>query len=203
MDENINKNLNNEEKIIETEKETDLEENFKEMSKKEKKDKNLKKINELEIENAELKDKLLRNSAELANFKRRMNDERIIDRKYASMDLIGNLIGQLENLRVVCEMATDNEVLKNFLIGFKMINNQLFDILKKDGLKEILTENQKFDPKIHKAIETIESDIIEENHCIEEVQKGYMYKDRVLRCANVKVSKKSAAKNGEKSENEN
>jgi molecular chaperone GrpE len=71
-----------------------------------------------------------------------------------------------------------------------MINDQLFDILAKDGLKEINTKDQKFDPKIHKAIETVVNNDVEENICVEEVQKGYMYKDRVLRCASVKVSKK-------------
>lgn len=162
----------------------------KELSKKEKKDKNLKKINDLELEVAELKEKLLRNSAELANFKRRINDERIQDRKYASMDLVSSLINPLENLRLVCNMPTDDEVLKNFLVGFKMINDQIFDVLTKDGLKEIVTLNEGFNPKLHKAIESVEVEDCDENLCIEEVQKGYMYKDRVLRCANVKVSKK-------------
>lgn len=186
-------NLEKEEICIEeesVEKAEKSESTDKELSKKEKKDKNLKKINDLEIEVAELKEKLLRNSAELANFKRRINDERIQDRKYASMDLVSNLINPLENLRLVCNMPTDDEVLKNFLVGFKMINDQIFDVLVKDGLKEIVTLNEEFNPKLHKAIESVEVEDCDENLCIEEVQKGYMYKDRVLRCANVKVSKK-------------
>ena len=184
----------------ETVEETVESEDKKEPSKKEKKDKLSKKISELELENAELKEKLLRNSAELANFKKRLTDEKIQDRKYASMDLVGNLVAQLENLRLVCNMPTEDAMLKNFLIGFKMINDQLFDILTRDGLKEINTKNQKFDPKIHKAIEVVINNDIEENICVEEVQKGYMYKDRVLRCANVKVSKKSE-ENKEKGDN--
>lgn len=186
MSQDINKE---EEEVVETEN-VETKEEVKEPSKKEKKDKLTKKIEELEKENAELKDKLLRNSAELANFKRRINEERITDRKYASMDLVGNLVSQLENLRLVSNMPTEDQMLKNFLIGFKMINDQLFDILAKDGLKEINTKDQKFDPKIHKAIETVVNNDVEENICVEEVQKGYMYKDRVLRCASVKVSKK-------------
>ena len=92
-------------------------------------------------------------------------------------------------------MPTEDQMLKNFLIGFKMINDQLFDILNRDGLKEISTKDQKFDPKVHKAIEVVINDEIEENICVEEIQKGYMYKDRVLRCASVKVSKKSEENN--------
>jgi molecular chaperone GrpE len=159
-------------------------------AKKEKKSKHKEKIEALEQVNAELKDKLLRNAAELENFKRRTNEERIKERKYASCDLVSDLVSILANLDKCVNMETDEPMLKNFLIGFKMINNQLFDRLYQDGLEEIKVEKgMAFDPNIHHAIETTEVEGVESNIITEVVQKGYKYKDRVIKPAMVKVNK--------------
>ena len=158
--------------------------------KKEKKNKLKEKLEAQEKINAELKDKLLRNAAELENFKRRMNEERIKDRKYASCDLVSDLVSILANLDKCVNMETEDQMLKNFLIGFKMINNQLFDRLYQDGLEEIKVEKgMAFDPNIHHAIETTEVEGIESNVITEVVQKGYKYKDRIIKPAMVKVNK--------------
>ncbi|MCR5308278.1 MAG: nucleotide exchange factor GrpE [bacterium] len=159
-------------------------------AKKEKKNKYKEKIEALEQVNAELKDKLLRNAAELENFKRRTNEERIKERKYASCDLVSDLVSILANLDKCVNMETDEPMLKNFLIGFKMINNQLFDRLYQDGLEEIKVEKgMAFDPNIHHAIETTEVEGVESNIITEVVQKGYKYKNRVIKPAMVKVNK--------------
>jgi len=159
-------------------------------TKKEKKNKHKEKIEALEQVNAELKDKLLRNAAELENFKRRTNEERIKERKYASCDLVSDLVSILANLDKCVNMETDEPMLKNFLIGFKMINNQLFDRLYQDGLEEIKVEKgMAFDPNVHHAIETTEVEGVESNIITEVVQKGYKYKDRVIKPAMVKVNK--------------
>ena len=158
--------------------------------KKEKKNKLKEKLEEQEKINAELKDKLLRNAAELENFKRRTNEERIKDRKYASCDLVTDLVSILANLDKCVNMETTDPMLTNFLIGFKMINNQLFDRLHQDGLEEIKAEKgMAFDPNIHHAIETTEVEGIESNIITEVVQKGYKYKERVIKPAMVKVNK--------------
>ena len=158
--------------------------------KKEKKNKLKEKLEAQEKINAELKDKLLRNAAELENFKRRMNEERVKDRKYASCDLVSDLVSILANLDKCVNMETEDQMLKNFLIGFKMINNQLFDRLYQDGLEEIKVEKgMAFDPNIHHAIETTEVEGIESNVITEVVQKGYKYKDRIIKPAMVKVNK--------------
>ena len=158
--------------------------------KKEKKNKLKEKLEEQEKVNAELKDKLLRNAAELENFKRRTNEERIKDRKYASCDLVTDLVSILANLDKCVNMETTDPMLTNFLIGFKMINNQLFDRLHQDGLEEIKAEKgMAFDPNIHHAIETTEVENIESNIITEVVQKGYKYKERVIKPAMVKVNK--------------
>ena len=158
--------------------------------KKEKKNKHKEKIEQLEKQNAELKDKLLRNAAELENFKRRTNEELIKDRKYASCDLVNDLVSILANLDKCVNMETDEPLLKNFLIGFKMIDKQLFDRLYQDGLEDIKAEvGMAFDPNIHHAIETTEDETKESNVITEVVQKGYKYKDRIIKPAMVKVNK--------------
>lgn len=156
--------------------------------KKEKKSKNKEHIEQLEVEVKTLKDKLLRNAAELENFKKRMHQERITDRKFASKNLIADLLNPLDQFNRVVNMTTDNELLKNFLIGFKMINDQMYQILVADGLKEIEAMNQIFDPKVHYAVEKTSDKNQPNGVILEVIQKGYLYKDQLLRPATVKIN---------------
>ncbi|MBN2268200.1 MAG: nucleotide exchange factor GrpE [Acholeplasmataceae bacterium] len=164
--------------------------------KKEKKSKSKETIEKLENDIKELKDKLLRNAAELENFKKRMHQERIQDRKYASKTLVGDILAPLDQFDRVVNMTTDNELLKNFLIGFKMINDTLYQVLIQDGLKEIDALNKPFDPKYHYAVEKIHDEDKPNGINLEVIQKGYLYKDQLLRPAMVKINEWSE-KNGE------
>jgi len=189
---NVTEEINENEKAEESNAEVveEAKEEIKPEVKKDKKNKLKEKLEVQEAINKELKDKLLRNAAELENFKRRMNEERIKERKYASCDLVTDLVSILTNLDKCVNMETEDAMLKNFLIGFKMINNQLFDRLYQDGLEEIKVEKgMVFDPNIHHAIETTEIEGIEANTITEVVQKGYKYKDRIIKPAMVKVNK--------------
>ncbi|MCF7931057.1 MAG: nucleotide exchange factor GrpE [Acholeplasmataceae bacterium] len=156
--------------------------------KKERKNKHKEQIEQLEAEIKNYKDKLLRNAAELENFKKRMNQERINDRKYASKNLIADILNPLEQLNMAVNMKTDNDVLKNYLIGFKMINDQFYSIFEQDGLKEIDALNKPFDPKLHHAIEKISNPDQPNGINLEVVLKGYTYKEQILRPAMVKVN---------------
>ncbi len=156
--------------------------------KKEKKDKNKELIETQQVEINELKNELLKNRAELENFKKRMNEEKIKDRKYASLNLITDLITPIEYLTKACNMQSDDANLNNFLIGFKMIANQITDVLKADGLEEINSLNEKFDPTLHHAVEKIKVEDKEPEIVVEELSKAYKYKDRVVKPAMVKVS---------------
>lgn len=156
--------------------------------KKEKRNKHKEQIDQLENELKDIKDKMLRNAAELENFKKRMHNERIQERKYASKHLIGEILNPLDQLDKIVNMTTDNELLKNFLIGFKMINDQIYNVLISDGLKEIQALNKPFDPNTHHAIEKISDKEKENGIVIEVVQKGYTYKDQLLRPAMVKIN---------------
>jgi molecular chaperone GrpE len=159
-----------------------------ETTKKEKKNKSKEKIEALEQEVLELKDRLLRNAAELENFKKRMTQERINDRKYASKNLINDVLNPLEQLNKIVNLSVDNDTLKNFLIGFKMINDQLYQILESDGLKAIDALNQPFDPKLHYAVDKVVDKDKAKGLVIEVIQKGYTYKEQLLRPAMVKVN---------------
>jgi molecular chaperone GrpE len=159
-----------------------------ETSKKERKNKYKEQIEALEQTIKDLNERILRNQAELENYKRRINQERINDRKYASRVLISELLNPLDQLNKIVNMPTDNDLLKNFLVGFKMINDQLYNTLESDGLKEIEALNKPFDPKMHHAIEKVSDPDRENGINIEVVQKGYTYKDQLLRPAMVKVN---------------
>jgi len=164
--------------------------------KKEKRNKHKEQVEKLENEIRELKDKYLRNQAELENFKKRMQAERIQDRKYASKSLISDILSPLEQLSMAVNMKTDNDLLKNFLIGFKMINDNLFNVLQTDGLKEIDALNKPFDPNLHYAIEK-ENDKTKPNGInVHVISKGYMYKDQLLRPSMVKINEWSEEEHG-------
>lgn len=152
---------------------------------------NIQEDNEVEALKAEvesLKEQLLRNSAELQNFKRRMNEERIKDRKYANLDLAKNLLPALDNFELALNKEVENKQLKPLLKGFEMIYRDLFEALKSEGLEKIDAKDQPFDPNRHQAVMKEAVDGVASDIVVEEFQKGYMFKDRLLRPSMVKVS---------------
>lgn len=165
-----------------------------ETNKKERKPKRGKKIEDFEEyhllvqEVANLKEDLLRNRADLENFKRRNNEERIRERKYALQDFLMELIDVIDIYDKAVNVKTDDEKLNKFLSGFIMINNRLKQILEHYEVKQIDALNKPFDPSFHSAIETVSVDGVEPNTVVEVIITGYTYKDRVLRPSMVKVS---------------
>ena len=148
----------------------------------------MKDIEVLTAEKEELKDNFLRERAELENFKKRTHQERINERKYASQKVIEALINPMDQLKIVTGMEVDNDLLRNYLIGFKMINDQLFQILEEEGLKVIDALNQPFDPNYHHAIDKVNDKDKPNGICVQVTQTGYMYKERIIRPAMVKVN---------------
>ena len=155
-----------------------------------------KKLEESEKVNEELLQKIsaltnemLKDRAELENFKRRTNEERIRERKYALNDFLLELINVLDIFDRAVSTKTDDEKLAKYLMGFQMVNAQLQQILTKNGVSKIEALNKKFDTLYHSAVETVECENVESGVVVEEIMTGYMYKDRVLRPSMVKVSK--------------
>ncbi|MFP7699569.1 MAG: nucleotide exchange factor GrpE [Candidatus Phytoplasma pyri] len=130
----------------------------------------------------------LRYRSDLENFTKRINKERIKERKYASMKFIENILVPFEQFEKVLEMNVENEILKKFLVGFQMIHQQMKNIFKEEGLKEIDSLGKNFDPKLHYAMEKISDKNQPNNSNIYVLQKGYLYKERVLKPAMVKVN---------------
>ena len=142
----------------------------------------------LEEEIARLNDQLLRNQAELENFKKRMNDERIKDNKYRSQSLATAILPALDTFERAITASTDNEEVKNFLVGFEMIHKEFIKSLASEGVEIIESEGQPFDPNFHQAVMQEEAEGIEAGIVLAEMQKGYKLKDRIIRPAMVKVS---------------
>lgn len=136
----------------------------------------------------ELQNQLLRNAAELENFKRRMNEERQREVKYRSQSVIENIIPAIDNFERALASTVEDENMKTFLTGFKMIHAQLLEALKQEGVEVIVAEGVAFDPVVHQAVmqETVEG--VETGMVLQELQKGYKLKDRVIRPSMVKVS---------------
>lgn len=146
------------------------------------------KIKTLEEEVKNLKEQLLRNQAELQNFKRRMTEEKIKERKFANVELVKALLPVIDNLDIALEKEKGNKDIKKALKGFEMIRRDLMKALKDSGLKEIEALNQPFDPNYHQAVMKEQKEDVDSDIVIEEFQKGYLFKDRLVRPAMVKVS---------------
>lgn len=131
-------------------------------------------------------EKSMRIQAEMMNFKRRKEEEVLSIRKYANEDILKQLISVVDNFERALKMETEEN--KEFLKGFFMIYTNILSILTEAGVTEIVSDNVAFDPAIHQAVLTETREGVEAGMVIEVLQKGYMYKDRVLRVAMVKVS---------------
>lgn len=180
------------EKILE--KEDVKEEVLEETKPKKEKNKLKEQIAKLEEELKQKHNEYLKVFAEMENTKRRLKEESIKDRKYASQKVIGELINPIDMLCKIVSSPAPSPEISNYLIGFQMITNQLMDILKQEGLSEIEALNKEFDPKVMEAMSTEYVEDVEENIVLKVMQTGYMYKDRILRPAMVVVNKKEEIK---------
>ena len=165
-----------------------VEDNQKEEKKKffSKKDKSAEEIIKLQEQLAAEMEKGLRIQAEMMNFKRRKEDEVATYKKYANEDILKRLVSVIDNFERALSM--ENEENQEFLKGFKMIYNSILNILNENGVVEIEALDKEFDPNYHQAVFTEQREGVEAGMVIEVLQKGYMYKERVLRASMVKVS---------------
>lgn len=186
---------------IKTESQKETKENKKE-KKITKEDKLREEVARLERELKEEKEKMLREIAEMQTTKRRLKEAEIENRKYAAMNVISELVNPIDMLVRVVNGPAPSEEIKNYQIGFQMIANQLVNILEKEGLKDIVVkEGDAFNPKVMEALNTEESDVSEPT-VTKIMQKGYMFKDRVLKPTLVNVAIPVKVENKEEKENE-
>ncbi|WP_375782065.1 nucleotide exchange factor GrpE [Paenibacillus baekrokdamisoli] len=145
-------------------------------------------LDELAKQADENHQRFLRVQADFDNFRRRTLKEKEELGQYASMKLIGQLLPVVDNFGRAIEAAKSGGDVESFAKGVDMIFRQLEQVLEQEGLKAMETVGVPFNPDIHQAIMQVESEEHEEGIVVEEVQKGYMLKDKVLRPAMVKVS---------------
>ena len=153
---------------------------------------------EKEIEN--LKDKLARTFAEMENQRRRFEKEKDDAFEYGGFSFARESLNLLDNLeRSKSSLENDDklkntETLKKVIEHLDIVNKDILSIFKKNNIEQIKSINEKLDPNLHQAMMEIEDDTKEPGTIIQEIQKGYMMKDRLLRPSLVGVSKKKLEK---------
>lgn len=145
---------------------------------------------ELEEKNKDLENKLLQSKADFINYRKRKDEEVSKMLKYASEDMIKEMLSTIDNFERAIALDDENleDELSKFLEGFKMIYCNLKAVLEKYEVKAIDGNNKPFDPAYHQAVMTASVEGMEPGMVIEVLQKGYVYKDRVIRPAMVRVS---------------
>ena len=155
----------------------------------------------------ELEDKVIRTFAEMENQRRRFEKEKEDAFEYGGYAFAKealNLIDNLERSKLVLqsdEVLKDTEALKKTLEHLDIINKDLISIFTKNNIKPIDSINKKLDPNFHQAMMEIEDDSKEPGTIVQEIQKGFMIKDRLLRPSLVAVSKKTEKKDEKSEEN--
>ncbi|WP_318246750.1 nucleotide exchange factor GrpE [Bacillus norwichensis] len=147
------------------------------------------KIKELEAQLEEKESRYLRLLADFDNFRRRTKLDREADEKYRAQHLITNLLPAIDNFERAMQIDPDNEQTKALLEGVGMVYRSIIEALKTEGAEQIEAVGNQFDPNLHQAVMQAEEEGTEENVVLEEFQKGYLLKDRVIRPSMVKVSK--------------
>jgi molecular chaperone GrpE len=137
-------------------------------------------------------DRILRLQADFENTRKRLEKEKQDFLKFANEGIVLELLNVLDDLERTVELAqSKHQDLAAFLKGVEMILVHLYELLKEHGVKPIEAQGKVFDPNLHEALMQAENKDVPEHTVLEELQKGYLLNDRVIRTAKVKVSKKT------------
>ncbi len=152
-----------------------------------------KKLADAVAEAAELRDKVLRVAAEFENYKKRMIREKSTVMKYSGEPIFREILATVDNLERAITQGEANGVeaeqgLSSLLEGVQLILKSLLTTLEKFEVTPVESVGEPFDPNTHEALTMEPSDSVPENHILTEFEKGYQYKDRLLRAAKVIVS---------------
>lgn len=139
----------------------------------------------------DIEDRMLRLAAEFENYKKRMQRERETMMKYAEENILKELLPTIDNLERAIEQGQKSEDAAALLEGVEMTYNGLLSALEKFGLTPLSGVGEEFDPNFHEALAMEPSDEVPANVILQEYQKGYMFKDRLIRAAKVVVSRGS------------
>ena len=137
----------------------------------------------------ESEEKVLRLAAEFENTKKRLQRERELSLKYAEENVLKELLPGIDNIERAMEQDQDSNTVESLLEGVELTRKGLLATLEKFGVNPIESIGEPFDPNMHEAVAMEETGEMEPNRVLKEFQKGYLYKDRLLRAAKVIVSK--------------
>ena len=148
--------------------------------------------NDTLLQVATLKEELLRQHAEMDNFRKRMSREQADRLKYHHMELIRELLPAIDSLERALTHSQQQEDASNSIIeGIEMVHRMMQESLNKFGVSRIEPHGEPFDPNCHQAVGMVQTDEVPENHVLDVFQVGYYLHDRVVRPAMVRVAEKS------------
>lgn len=143
---------------------------------------------QLAAEKAELQDRNLRQSAEFQNFRRRVSNEKLELVEYAASEAVRSLLPVLDDFERALKVESAD---KEYVRGIELIYQRFFETLQKLGLEPVESAGKAFDPHVHHAVEMVQTSDVEDHTILEEFQRGYNFKGRLLRPAMVKVAVRS------------
>lgn len=171
--------LQNNEAVQEEKEELSLEDQIEQLNKQ---------VKDLETQLEEKDNRYLRLQADLDNYRRRARLDAEASEKYRAQSLITDLLPIIDNFERALQVRTNSEEVKSVLTGMEMVYKSLLDALKNEGAEQIEAIGKEFDPHFHQAVMQVQDEAYDSNIVIEELQKGYILKDRVIRPSMVKVN---------------
>jgi molecular chaperone GrpE len=179
MNEEIKDEMNTNENSNETpEQEPELDEN----------NSNNQKIEELEKERDAWKDKFLRKAAEFENYKKRVENDQLALVTYAAESFIKKILPVVDDFERSLQHINDAQDIENIKKGIELIYNKLIKFLEEQGVTKIDSVGKPFDVHFHEAVMQREDESVPPHTVLDELEKGYMLKDKVIRFAKVVVS---------------
>ena len=170
------------EKVEETE---EVEENTEEVEEKDDKEDQIK---VLQAEVDKWKNEYYKVFADMENVKRLLQNEHANNLKFMAQGIIEQMLPIVDNFERSLAVENPSEEVAGFLKGYEMIYKQIVTLLENQGVKVIETKGKEFDPNFHQAVMTVSDENYKPGMVVEELQKGYMLKDSVIRASLVKVS---------------
>ncbi|MGE7759196.1 nucleotide exchange factor GrpE [Peribacillus sp. NPDC097895] len=146
------------------------------------------KIAELQAKIEEMDNRYLRLQADFDNSRRRAKLDMEAAQKYRVQSIAIDLVEALDNFERATKIEAENEQTKSLLSGMEMVYKAIIDALTKEGIEPISSVGEEFDPRLHQAVMQVQDENFGSNIIVEEFQKGYLLKDRVIRPAMVKVN---------------
>ena len=149
-------------------------------------------LRQLREQNRQLTDQLLRNKAEMDNARKRLAREKEEFQRYSLIQTLEALLPILDGFELALAAEGGGE---DYRKGVEIIYLQFFGTLQRLGLEPIEAKGKLFDPNVHEAIATVETEEVPDQHVVDEMQRGFFYRNRLLRPAKVRVAKQPAAAN--------